>query len=60
MQEKNVNPKEVVIAQGETGDNFYVVDSGEFEVFIASSGGKQAVPRKVKKGNINDCQWVCH
>ncbi|KAI9597900.1 cyclic nucleotide-binding-like protein [Syncephalis fuscata] len=34
MFEKKVSVGEVVIKQGEEGDNFYVVDSGTFDIFV--------------------------
>lgn len=39
MFEKKVGPGEHVIEQGDDGDNFYVVDSGTFDVFVAQNGG---------------------
>jgi len=33
MTEKVVNPGDYVIRQGENGDNLYVIESGEFDVF---------------------------
>jgi cAMP-dependent protein kinase regulator len=34
MFEKKVNRNDKVIVQGDDGDNFYVVDSGTFDVFV--------------------------
>ena len=34
MVEKKVQAGDVVIRQGDEGDNFYVVDDGQFEVFV--------------------------
>ena len=34
----------VVIAQGDVGDNFYIVDSGEYEVFLKQKGDEKARP----------------
>jgi cAMP-dependent protein kinase regulator len=35
MFEKKVNANDKVIVQGDDGDNFYVVDSGTFDVFVS-------------------------
>jgi cAMP-dependent protein kinase regulator len=35
MFEKKVNKNDKVIVQGDDGDNFYVVDSGTFDVFVS-------------------------
>lgn len=40
MFEKTVEKDDVVIKQGDTGDYFYVIDTGEFDVFI---DGKEEV-----------------
>lgn len=37
MQEKAVTTGEVIIRQGDDGDNFYVVESGTYDVFVRSS-----------------------
>eukprot|EP01029_Cantina_marsupialis_P017093 TRINITY_DN383_c1_g2_i1.p1 TRINITY_DN383_c1_g2~~TRINITY_DN383_c1_g2_i1.p1 ORF type:complete len:902 (-),score=307.48 TRINITY_DN383_c1_g2_i1:1320-4025(-) len=34
MQKVTLKRGETIIKQGDTGDNFYVVDSGEFEIFV--------------------------
>lgn len=44
MFEKRVKPEEMLIKQGDDGDNFYVVDSGEYDVFIDQPEGP---PKKV-------------
>jgi len=33
-------PGKVVIAQGDVGDNFYIVDTGEYEVYLKQAGDK--------------------
>jgi len=38
MELKTVSEGEVIIRQGDEGDNFYVVDCGEVEVYVASHG----------------------
>ena len=40
MFEVPVKMGDVVIKQGDQADNLYVVDSGEFEVLLATPGGK--------------------
>jgi len=34
-------PGMVVIAQGDVGDNFYIVESGEYEVFLKQTGDEK-------------------
>lgn len=41
MFEIGVDPEEEIVKQGEEGDNFYVVDSGEFAVFVSKAKGKE-------------------
>eukprot|EP00123_Amoebidium_parasiticum_P013631 comp22068_c2_seq1/m.32138 comp22068_c2_seq1/g.32138 ORF comp22068_c2_seq1/g.32138 comp22068_c2_seq1/m.32138 type:complete len:355 (-) comp22068_c2_seq1:787-1851(-) len=38
MFERKCAPDETVIRQGEEGDNFYVIDSGVFDVYISKDG----------------------
>jgi len=40
MFERKVSQGEVVIRQGDQGDNFYVVDEGVFDIFV---NGKKVV-----------------
>lgn len=40
MFEKRVRANEEIIRQGDEGDNFYVVDSGSFDVYV---DGKKVV-----------------
>lgn len=35
MFQKDVKDQETIIKQGDEGDNFYIVDSGSFDVFVA-------------------------
>jgi cAMP-dependent protein kinase regulator len=44
MFEKRVKPEEMLIKQGDEGDNFYVIDSGDYDVFIDQPDGP---PKKV-------------
>jgi len=45
MFERRVTESEYVIKQGDDGDNFYVVDSGKFDVFVKMEG--ETEPKKV-------------
>ena len=42
MFERRVAPGELVIRQGDEADNFYVVEHGEFDVFVAKPGAPAA------------------
>ena len=42
MFERRVTPGELVIRQGDEADNFYVVEDGEFDVFVAKPGAPPA------------------
>lgn len=39
MFERKVHPGDHVIRQGDDGDNFYVIETGVFDVFIARDVG---------------------
>lgn len=39
MFEKEVGPGEKIIEQGDDGDNFYVIDSGQYDCFQTQQGG---------------------
>lgn len=43
MEERQVTAGEIVIQQGDDGDNFYVIDSGNFDIYIDSDNGPQKV-----------------
>lgn len=40
MFERKVQPGEHIIDQGDDGDNFYVIDSGKYDILVASDGGE--------------------
>eukprot|EP00493_Phyllostaurus_siculus_P001291 UN01299 len=42
MWKREVQPEEMIIKQGEDGDFFYIIESGEFEVFIESGNGERS------------------
>lgn len=50
MFEVRMAPGEFVIRQGEEGDNFYVVESGEFEVYVAKDGGPPRCVMEITSG----------
>ncbi|KAA0184298.1 cAMP-dependent protein kinase type II-alpha regulatory subunit [Fasciolopsis buskii] len=53
MQEKHVKAGEIVISQGDDGDNFYVVESGTYDIYVKSSSDRSTeLGRKV--GSYND------
>eukprot|EP00736_Rhodelphis_marinus_P000587 Rmarinus@m.3715 len=41
MFECNFKAGDVIIQQGDDGDNYYVVDSGECEIFVKQEGGEE-------------------
>lgn len=43
MFEKRVTAGEQVVVQGDDGDNFYVIDSGVFEVYVSNNGMSKPV-----------------
>lgn len=43
MFEVQVEPGKEIVKQGEEGDNFYVVDSGEFEVYVQPSSKEERI-----------------
>ncbi|KAF8564098.1 hypothetical protein P879_04461 [Paragonimus westermani] len=48
MQEKPVKSGEIIIKQGDDGDNFYVVESGTYDVYVrASTDDHEELGRKV-------------
>lgn len=42
MFERSAAPGELIIRQGDEADNFYVVEAGEFDVFVAKPGAPSA------------------
>lgn len=52
MKEIQVGPGELVIEQGAAGDYFYVVESGELEVFVKRDGEEGEAPRVEGKKDL--------
>ncbi len=51
MKKVQVSSGHVVITQGDDGDTFFVVESGEFDVWVIKDGSKMD-PSDVKKGAL--------
>lgn len=43
MEERQVTADEIVIQQGDDGDNFYVIDSGNYDIYIDGDNGPTRV-----------------
>lgn len=43
MEERVAKQDEIVIQQGDDGDNFYVIDSGDYDIYIDSENGPMKV-----------------
>ncbi|XP_077292919.1 cAMP-dependent protein kinase type II regulatory subunit isoform X1 [Arctopsyche grandis] len=41
MFEKRVEPDDYIIKQGDDGDNFYVIESGKYNVFVKGDSGEE-------------------
>lgn len=48
LETRHFEPNEIIIRQGDPGDNFYLLESGEAEVFLAD---KQGPVKKYNKGD---------
>ena len=56
MEKRQVSTGEVIIKQGDKGDHFYVVESGEFDVFVKQGDGPpQFVHTYTTKGGTHPC-----
>lgn len=51
MFEKKFKAGETIISQGADGDNFYVVDSGECEIFQRGDDGEEKFLKKIESGD---------
>ncbi|XP_065315217.1 cAMP-dependent protein kinase type II-beta regulatory subunit-like [Gordionus sp. m RMFG-2023] len=54
MNEKKVHSSEVIIKQGDEGDNFYIIESGKFEVFINCDGVSKKVCHYENSGSFGE------
>uniref|UniRef100_H3BC46 cAMP-dependent protein kinase type II-alpha regulatory subunit n=1 Tax=Latimeria chalumnae TaxID=7897 RepID=H3BC46_LATCH len=54
MFEKKVKPQEHVIDQGDDGDNFYVIESGLFNIFVTRNGQQRLVGRYNNRGSFGE------
>ncbi|KAL9187954.1 hypothetical protein ACHAXT_006332 [Thalassiosira profunda] len=48
---REANDGDVIIAQGDDGDNFYILDQGTVEVFIESSDGEKKLVKTCEAGD---------
>ncbi|XP_048345768.1 cAMP-dependent protein kinase type II-alpha regulatory subunit [Sphaerodactylus townsendi] len=54
MFERKVQPQEHVIDQGDDGDNFYVVERGLYDIFVARDGQSRCVGRYDNRGSFGE------
>ncbi|XP_064609788.1 cAMP-dependent protein kinase type II regulatory subunit-like [Liolophura sinensis] len=54
MFEKTVEPGEQVIVQGDDGDNFYVIDSGIYDVLVLVNGENKKVHQFENSGSFGE------
>jgi len=54
MSERKVKSEECVIKQGDDGDNFYVIDSGTYDVYIDDNGKNRLVTQYDNKGSFGE------
>jgi len=54
MEERKVKPGETVIKQGAEGDNFYIIESGTFDVFKTINGQEKKVFFYDNKGSFGE------
>lgn len=54
MFEKKVQPGDHVIDQGDDGDNFYVIDSGVYEIYVKIDGKDKMVGVYNEKGSFGE------
>ena len=54
MFERRVKPGEMVIEQGDDGDNFYAIESGVFDVMVKTDGLNKTVYQFEDKGSFGE------
>ncbi|XP_053153392.1 cAMP-dependent protein kinase type II-alpha regulatory subunit isoform X2 [Hemicordylus capensis] len=54
MFERKVQPQEHVIDQGDDGDNFYVIERGLYDIFVARDGQARCVGRYDEHGSFGE------
>lgn len=54
MFEKKVQPGDHVIDQGDDGDNFYVIDSGVYDIYVKIDGQDKLVGAYNEKGSFGE------
>ncbi|KAG8557315.1 hypothetical protein GDO81_018407 [Engystomops pustulosus] len=54
MFERRVEPQEHVIDQGDDGDNFYVIERGLYDIFVARDGQSRCVGRYDNHGSFGE------
>ncbi|VDP75987.1 unnamed protein product [Echinostoma caproni] len=54
MFERKVSPGEDVITYGEPGDNFYIIESGTYDIYISADGEMKKVSQYVDKGSFGE------
>ncbi|KAK6175500.1 hypothetical protein SNE40_013953 [Patella caerulea] len=54
MFEKQAEPDEHIIDQGDDGDNFYVIDSGKYDIYVLIEGKSTLVGNYDNKGSFGE------
>lgn len=54
MFKRDIQPGEHVIEQGDDGDNFYVIDSGIYDVLVTTNGQQKKVHQFEEKGSFGE------
>ncbi|XP_038135844.1 cAMP-dependent protein kinase type II-alpha regulatory subunit-like isoform X2 [Cyprinodon tularosa] len=54
MFEVQVKPQDHIIDQGDDGDNFYVIDKGVYDIFVAKDGVSVCVGKYNNKGSFGE------